>query len=153
MPKEAKDYTASMATVEERFWPKIEVADSGCWEWRGAISSGYGRIRIEGHTRLAHRWAYEDAYGPVPNGLELDHLCKNTRCVRPSHLEAVSHLANMQRGDLSGNGGSKPHSHCSRGHRWTAVNSAKSHRTGRCCRICKNEAGRRYREDRRRNHG
>lgn len=79
------------------------IQENGCWEWTGTISrEGYGRktIRVSGRRRseYAHRWMYQAKIGPIPAGAELDHLCRNRKCVNPAHLEAVSHLINATRG-------------------------------------------------------
>lgn len=75
------------------------VAETGCWEWQRAKDpSGYGRMRSDGSTRLAHRVFYERANGPIPEGLPLDHLCRNPSCVNPDHLEPVTPAVNIQRG-------------------------------------------------------
>lgn len=79
------------------FWRKVAVGD-GCWEWQGALSAGYGSYRRQTETRLAHRRAYEDLVGPIPEDLQLDHLCRNPRCVNPSHLEPVTSRENTVRG-------------------------------------------------------
>ena len=93
-----------------------------CWEWQGAANP-YGRIRVDGRQREAYRISYEHFIGPVPLGLELDHLCRNTRCVRPNHLEAVTHAENSLRGHA-------PHvlvhhaGRCIRGHAVIGENAA-----------------------------
>lgn len=72
---------------------------SGCWLWqRGAHNrKGYGRIRVGGVKFMVHRFAYEAMVGPVPDGMQLDHLCRNTRCVNPGHLEPVTPGENVRR--------------------------------------------------------
>jgi hypothetical protein len=70
-----------------------------CWEWTSARTpSGYARVKRQGRDSQAHRVAYEVHVGPIPDGLELDHLCRNRGCVRPDHLEPVTHAENMRRG-------------------------------------------------------
>lgn len=80
-------------TPHERFWPKAEVGeDSECWPWVGSRDPyGYGRLKINGKFRGAHRLAYELSVGSIPEGLEIDHLCRNRCCVNPAHLEPVTH--------------------------------------------------------------
>jgi HNH endonuclease len=74
-------------------------APDECWLWRGQISpSGYGRIDINNHAGYAHRYVYERERGPIPNGLQLDHLCRVRACVNPSHLQPVSRAENIRRG-------------------------------------------------------
>ena len=83
---------------------KIEVAGE-CWVWKGSVfkkpTGSYGQIRTghAGERKLvrAHRFSYEAFVGPIPEGLSLDHLCRNTLCVNPSHLEPVTHAENMRR--------------------------------------------------------
>jgi hypothetical protein len=78
-------------------------ADTGyttpCWLWRLAkFTSGYGALGIGGRMRPAHRAYYEDRFGPIPDGLRLDHLCRVRCCVNPQHLEPVTHAENCRRG-------------------------------------------------------
>lgn len=84
--------------------PVDYVVDSltGCWLWRGADNpDGYGCVHHSGRTRSAHVVQYEATHGPVPAGFELDHKCRNRRCVNPSHLEPVPHNENVRRGKLA----------------------------------------------------
>jgi len=70
-----------------------------CWVWQRALDyGGYGHMRINKRYRGAHRVYWERENGPIPDGLQLDHLCRNRPCVRPSHLEPVTHAENMRRG-------------------------------------------------------
>lgn len=69
-----------------------------CWMWQGALNNkGYGLVNRGKHLKLAHVLYYENAKGLVPTGMELDHLCRTPQCVRPSHLEPVTHTTNMRR--------------------------------------------------------
>lgn len=83
--------------LHRRLWDKFTISD-GCWEWTAQINpNGYGSFKVDGRPRRAHRVVYEWLVGPIPAGLELDHLCFNKACVRPDHLEPVTHKENMQR--------------------------------------------------------
>jgi hypothetical protein len=90
-------------SFEARFWSRVVKTES-CWLWTGALSGGYGhcRITLDGASRArgAHRVAYELLVGPVPDGFELDHLCRVKHCVNPAHLEPVTHRENMLRGEV-----------------------------------------------------
>lgn len=76
------------------------VVENGCWEWEGALwRNGYGKTSRPVHaTRLAHRAFYTEHRGPIPAGMDLDHLCRNRACVNPAHLEPVSRAVNLDRG-------------------------------------------------------
>lgn len=75
---------------------------TGCWEWDGPRDRrGYGRLGWQGKTRFSHRLVYEALRGPIPEGLEIDHLCRNTGCCNPTHLEAVTHAENVRRGEAA----------------------------------------------------
>jgi hypothetical protein len=100
----------------QRFWEKVDVSGV-CWEWTGARTNGYGYFKRVGTTRRAHRIAYEHLVGPVPDGLVLDHLCRNRGCVNPDHLEPVTSRENLRRG--SGIAGRHARSDlCPRGHEY-----------------------------------
>lgn len=100
----------------ERFAAKV-VWDcaSGCAVWTGAVAGGRGRFNLRGRTVLAHRTAWLTWRGPVPHGKELDHLCRNPRCVNLNHLEPVSHRVNMLRG-INPIARWAARTHCSAGH-------------------------------------
>jgi len=111
--------------------------NSGCWLWLAARDkNGYGVINISGKMRSAYRAAYEDSVGPVPVGLELDHLCRVRCCVNPAHLEAVTHQVNQLRGN-SVSGVNARKTHCVHGHLYTPESTYRR-RFGKGCRICHN---------------
>lgn len=124
-------------TDAERLLAKVLVS-SGCWLWGGATDDrGYGFVWLGGRTRRAHRAVYELLVGPIPDGLELDHTCRVHGCVRPSHLEPVTHAENVRRGLAGENNRSK--TSCLRGHPLTSDNRGK-----RVCRECGRERSREW---------
>ena len=106
-------------TLLERFWSKVDTTGD-CWIWQASVTStGYGQFVVDSRNFKAHRFAYEVAIGPIPAGLEIDHLCENVLCVNPWHLEPVSHAENIRRS--SRHNGAK--THCPLGHRYSKVNT------------------------------
>ena len=88
--------------ITPRFWAKVEKTSdiNACWNWLGAKTKGYGNFSYGGRggkTVRAHRFSYILINGPIPDGLALDHLCRNTLCVNPAHLEAVTDRVNFLR--------------------------------------------------------
>ena len=89
-------------TPAQRFFAKVEMSDRGCWLWDAAIdrTTGYGRFHAQvGHMAYAHRFAYELLVGPIPDGYDIDHLCRVRECVNPRHLEPVTRRENLMRGE------------------------------------------------------
>lgn len=83
---------------EVRFWMKVRFTPT-CWEWKSNFNgTGYGRIKVGRKNIAAHRWAYEFCRGPIAEGMTLDHLCRNRKCINPEHLEEVSLKENILRG-------------------------------------------------------
>lgn len=96
-----------------RFLVKVAVRQYalGCWEWQSWENGvGYGRFFYQGKDWYAHRWAYYAWVGPIPEGLVIDHLCRNTICVNPDHLEAVTQQENILRSEPA------QRTHCPQGH-------------------------------------
>lgn len=136
-------------SIEERFFSKVKKT-AGCWEWLGAKSSGYGSFALKsGQTIAAYRWSFEFIKGPVPHGLQLDHLCRNRGCVNPEHLEIVSQRTNVLRG-LCPPAINSRKTHCIKGHAFTSSNTyQRKNGGGRKCRECMRIQGERYRANRR----
>jgi len=128
-----------------RFFQKVELSLDSCWEWKGTLTKGgYGHFWLDGREVYAHRFAYELVQGPIPEGMELDHLCRNTSCVNPTHLEPVTHKENNLRGEHSN--GRRERTHCPEGHPFDEENTYVNPRGERQCRACMREASRRYKE-------
>lgn len=122
--------------ADVRFWGKVEKTD-GCWEWTSNIGrNGYGRFLYRGALMMAHRFAYERDRGPIPEGLELDHLCSNRRCVRPSHLDPVTHRENIVRSLITTPGINARKVLCDRGHPLSGANLKVRPCGRRECREC-----------------
>lgn len=129
------EWRAAMQSIEERFWAKVQPTGF-CWEWTGAKTRGYGSFATETGGKRAHRVAYELLVGPIPDGLVIDHLCRNTSCVNPDHLEPVTQAENVRRGFNPGPGHGI-RTHCPHGHAYTPENTRIQARTGaQICRTC-----------------
>lgn len=146
--------------LEKYFWPRVVKTD-GCWNWTGAISKGYGNFTYarEGKRKAysTHRLAYRVLMGDPPDGMVLDHLCRNRPCCNPAHMELVTNTENLKRGYLARGYGNprkrKPHvpkppkprsewkvrtkkPYCRHGHEYTAETTTYGSDGARKCRIC-----------------
>jgi hypothetical protein len=106
---------------------------TGCWNWTSYTCKGYGRIYLNKKSRRAHRVSYEYWKGKIPKHLVLDHLCRNRRCVNPSHLEAVTLYENMIRSPIHNINKKK----CSHGHPYSESNTYRTPDRHRECKICR----------------
>lgn len=134
-----------------RFMQKAQMNERGCWIWTAHKDrNGYGQFGVSRRLVYAHRWAYERFRSPIPDGMQLDHLCRTPSCVNPWHLEAVTPRINVLRGE------GRPAklaaaTACINGHAFTPENTyrRRDRNNGRHCRQCKKNQDRKYREARR----
>lgn len=132
-------------SVLDRVLPFLLKSPTGCDVWTKSLSrGGYGQVQIPGvGVRRVHRIVYEELVGPIPEGLQLDHLCRNRACANPSHLEPVTQRENGRRG-FGWSGRNARKTHCPQGHEYTPENTIIETGTpGRRCRICRAEQTRR----------
>lgn len=121
-------------TIIEKFEERILKTDS-CWNWIGTIKTqGYGTFCFNYKKYYSHRFSYELYKNKIPEKFEIDHLCRNRKCVNPDHLEAVtSRINNLRSGSPSAINSKK--THCIRGHEFNKENTYFS-KTGRHCKAC-----------------
>lgn len=137
------------ASAINRFWQKVRILPNGCWEWIGSRhEQGYGLFWVDGKHIRAHRFAYEYYNNTkIPEGLVTDHLCKNTWCVNPNHIEAVTPKVNTERSDVGRYMIERQaqRTHCANGHPFT-IESTYIYPNGKHihCRICQREAKQRF---------
>lgn len=135
--------TAVDADVDNRFWSKVDAwGPFACWTWtRARDRNGYGKFWLNGTMHLAHRVSWQTLVGPVPEGMSLDHLCRNPACVNPDHLEPVTHAENVRRG--AGGAHTRQKTHCPQGHPYDGDNLRIGRTRGeRYCRECQRQKDR-----------
>jgi hypothetical protein len=136
---------------EDRVTMNVTVDGLDCWNWNlyRHPTEFYGYLSLRGKRLLAHRFSYETFVGSIPDGLQIDHLCRNRACVNPSHLEPVTCLENVRRAPwhLAHINGRK--THCINGHEFTEANTGRTRKyQHRYCRTCMNASSRRSHERR-----
>lgn len=116
-----------------KFWSRVARGED-CWTWTGSkTTGGYGNLRWRGGYEYAHRLAYKLAVGPIPEGLHLDHLCRNRSCCNPEHLEPVTQAENTRRGLAS----YEIRRTCKHGHDISDPGNVYTNPNGhRHCRVC-----------------
>lgn len=129
------------ADLPSRVQRLIDLNDDGCWLFTGSLNhQGYGVLSPDLRPRIAHRFTYEVLVGSIPQGLTLDHLCRNRACVNPAHMEPVT----MRENTLRGNGRSAVNArktHCPRSHPLSGDNLYLSAEGERHCRQCRRDWG------------
>lgn len=138
----------SAASFEERFFARVDQSGD-CWVWTAGRtvrgSAGYGvALNRDGKSTVAHRIAYELLVGPIPNGLTLDHECRNRQCVNPAHLTPMTMRENVLRG-IGPTAINAKKTHCPRGHPLEGENVYRYPDGRRDCRTCQRERNARYR--------
>lgn len=125
--------------MNARFWTKVRKTKA-CWLWLAGLDGhGYGKFTEGGRQRAAHRLAYEALVGPIPAGMQLDHLCRTRRCVNPAHLEPVTNRENAARGDagMARAAQQLAKTHCPAGHPFAGDNVQFRPDGRRRCRECR----------------
>lgn len=128
--------------------PAHNLALGRCWVWQGTTNGkGYGKIYVGDRDVYVHRFSYEQHQGPIPAGLVIDHLCRNRACIRPSHLEPKTALANLlaEGSRIRFNGADqRAKTHCKNGHEFSSENTYITPSGSRACRTCKRIVQREY---------
>lgn len=139
-------YGPSDKSDEERFWGKVIPGPNGCLLWKQSAETGvYGRFMVEGRYVGAHVWAFVAAYGPVPEGKFVDHICVNPPCVNSDHLQALTPRENVLRSKIAPPALNARKTRCPAGHTYDAANTWVHPRTqARQCLTCKRERNREY---------
>lgn len=134
-------------TTEDRFFEKVDIdIDTFCFNWTAHTHKGYARMNVDGESIEMHLWAYRRFVGAVPTGLQVDHLCRNRRCVYIGHMELVTSRENNLRGEGLAAQRARQ-THCKHGHAFDEANTHIVKNGTRKCRKCNaiNQAKRRAR--------
>lgn len=115
--------TDHQKTIDRMASKFINNPNNGCWEWVASKSNGYGRFWYKNKLEYAHRISHFIHIGPIPDGLTIDHLCKNPPCINPKHLEVVTQRVNSIERGTSPPAQNAKKTHCIRGHEFTDENT------------------------------
>jgi len=128
-------------TIAQRLRAIAPTDDDGCWMWSNYIDrDGYGYMMWQGRYRPAHAVSYETFSGPIPDGMELDHLCRNRSCINPAHLEPVTHAENVRRANAANPRARKEF--CPQGHPYAGENLRLTLCGARMCVTCRRKQDR-----------
>lgn len=130
--------TDELAILERVLARCTENPGTGCWEWQGATTKGYGSVSVSGRLARTHRVTYEAMRAEIPGGLVLDHLCRVPLCCNPWHLEPVTHRVNVLRGESLFAVRARQ-THCPQGHLYNEANTRMTPQGHRVCRTCHRE--------------
>jgi hypothetical protein len=144
--------------IPDRILTKIKVnVDTDCWEWIASLNwDGYAKTSMgyrfdnSRHNVILSRYFYEEYVAKIPKNFEIDHLCKNRKCVNPQHLEAVTHYENIQRADYKIYHTLNKKTHCKRGHEFDKINTRINKKGTRDCRACHRLYAKKQRQKRKR---
>lgn len=142
--REGRFGSRTISQVQDYIQDNSRTDASGCWLWTRSVSNeGYALMSWKRGARTihtGHHAAYEAFIGTVPNGLELDHLCRVRSCVNPRHLEPVTHRENLMRSPVAIAAINASKTHCSKGHPFSGDNvtlyRTRGGSTARACRAC-----------------
>ena len=134
--------------LDRLFLKHVEKTEN-CWNWIGSISTeGYGNlgrnINGKGVNYKAHRYAYQNSVGPIPDGMCLDHICRNRRCVNPAHLRVVTRRENAIQNSLGRTAVNAKKTHCPKGHPYDGVYTWPSKKGNRYCLLCRRANNRKW---------
>lgn len=135
-----------MNDVKARVLAKVNLTESGCWVWTGRRDrDGYGLMKIGRAPRFVHRVSFEAWMGPIPEGLQIDHLCRVRDCCNPEHLEPVTSRENTMRSPIAPAAVNSRKTHCDSGHALDGGNVYVDATRSRRCRECRRQATARWR--------